>query len=43
MLPLVNNFVRDGENIFFKEICDRVLCEAAESFEDESYGNINEV
>ena len=27
------------KNIFLKEICDEVLCEAAESFEDESYGN----
>jgi len=24
-----------AKNIFFKEICDGVLCEASESFEDE--------
>ena len=36
ILPPVHIFVRDGKNIFFEEICDGVLCEAAESFEDEA-------
>ena len=33
---MVNIFVRDGEKHFFEEICDGVLCKAAESFEDEA-------
>jgi len=35
-LTMVNIFVRDGEKHFFEEICDGVLCKAAESFEDEA-------
>ena len=34
-LPQVNISVRDGENTCDTEICDLVLCKAAESFEDE--------
>jgi len=29
-----------AKNIFFEEICDGVLCEAAESFEDEACGTL---
>lgn len=35
-LSLVKIFDRGGKNVFFEKICDGILCEAAERFEDEA-------